>query len=60
LATAAQWFRRQLGIDEKDVQATIDQGKLTADQLTSIKQAELELQKQANELGLDFEKTRHR
>mgnify|MGYP006269582455 FL=1 len=29
---------------------------MTADQLSSIKQAEIELQKQANELGLDFEK----
>jgi len=47
---------KALGIDEKDVQSTIESGKLTSDQLTSIKQAELELQKQANELGLDFEK----
>ena len=47
---------KALGIDEKDVQNTIDSGKLTSDQLASIKQAELELQKQANELGLDFEK----
>jgi len=47
---------KALGIDEKEVQSTIDQGKLTADQLASLKQAELELQKQANELGLDFEK----
>ena len=47
---------KALGIDEKDVQNTIDSGKLTSDQLASIKQAEIELQKQANELGLDFEK----
>lgn len=47
---------KALGIDEKDVQNTIDSGKLTADQLTSLKQAELELQKQAQSLGLDFEK----
>ena len=47
---------KALGINEKEVQATIEQGKLTADQLASLKQAELELQKQANELGLDFEK----
>jgi len=47
---------KALGIDEKDVQSTIESGKLTSDQLTSIKQAELELQKQANELGLDFAK----
>jgi hypothetical protein len=47
---------KALGIDEKDVQNTIESGKLTSDQLASIKQAEIELQKQANELGLDFEK----
>lgn len=47
---------KALGVSEDQVQKTIDEGKLTADQLASIKQAELELQKQANELGLDFEK----
>jgi hypothetical protein len=47
---------KALGIDEKDVQSTIESGKLSADQLTSLKQAEIELQKQANELGLNFEK----
>ena len=47
---------KALGIDEKDVQSTIEQGKLSADQLTSLKQAELELQAKAQELGLNFEK----
>ena len=47
---------KALGVSEDQVQKTIDEGKLTADQLGQIKQAELELQKQANELGLDFEK----
>jgi hypothetical protein len=47
---------KALGIDEKDVQATIESGKLSSEQLASIKQAELELQKQAQQLGLDFEK----
>jgi hypothetical protein len=46
---------KALGIDEKDVQSTIDSGKLTADQLTSLKQAEIELQAKAQQLGLDFE-----
>ena len=53
---AVSAISKALGIDEKDVQNTIESGKLTADQLASIKQAEIELQKQANELGLDFEK----
>ena len=47
---------KALGIDEKDVQTTIDSGKLSADQLTSLKQAEIELQAKAQELGLNFEK----
>jgi len=46
---------KALGIDEKDVQSTIDSGKLSADQLTSLKQAEIELQAKAQELGLNFE-----
>ena len=47
---------KSLGIDEKDVENTITTGKLSAEQLTSLKQAEIELQKQANELGLNFAK----
>ena len=47
---------KALGIDEKDVQKTIETGKLSADQLASLKQAELELQAKAQELGLNFEK----
>jgi hypothetical protein len=47
---------KALGVDEKDVQNTIQSGKLSAEQLASIKQAELELQTKAQQLGLDFEK----
>ena len=47
---------KALGIDEKDVQKTIESGKLSADQLASLKQAEIELQAKAQELGLNFEK----
>jgi hypothetical protein len=47
---------KALGIDEKDVQKTIETGKLSADQMVSLKQAELELQAKAQELGLNFEK----
>jgi len=53
---AVSAISKALGIDEKDVQSTIDSGKLTADQLASLKQAEIELQAKAQELGLDFEK----
>jgi hypothetical protein len=47
---------KALGIDEKDVQSTIESGKLSSDQLASIKQAEIELKAKAQELGLNFEK----
>ena len=47
---------KALGIDEKDVQSTIESGKLSSDQLASLKQAEIELQAKAQELGLNFEK----
>ena len=53
---AVSAISKALGIDEKDVQNTIDSGKLSADQLASLKQAEIELQAKAQELGLDFEK----
>jgi len=45
-----------LGIDPDKVQDTINSGKLTADQIASIQQAELALKQRAQELGLDFEK----
>jgi hypothetical protein len=47
---------KALGIDEKDVQKTIETGKLSAEQMMSLKQAELDLQAKAQQLGLDFEK----
>ena len=46
---------KALGIDEDKVNDTIQDGKLNADQITSIKQAEIELQSKAQELGLNFE-----
>lgn len=46
---------KALGIDEADVTKTIESNKLSADQITQLKLAELELQKQAQALGLNFE-----
>jgi len=43
------------GVPEKDVQNMIESGKLSADQLAQVKIAEIELQKQAQALGLNFE-----
>ena len=47
---------KAFGIDEKDVQKTIETGKLSAEQMMSLKQAEMDLQAKAQELGLNFEK----
>jgi hypothetical protein len=52
---AVSLISKYLGIDEKDVQSTIDSGKLSSDQLASLKQAEIELKAKAQELGLNFE-----
>ena len=46
---------KALGIDENKVNDTIQSNKLDADQIAAIKQAELELQTKAQELGLNFE-----
>ena len=43
------------GVPEKDVQGMIESGKMSAEQLQQVKLAELELQKQAQALGLNFE-----
>ena len=46
---------KALGINEEQVTQTIQDGKLTADQIAAVKQAELQLQSQAQQLGLNFE-----
>ena len=53
---AVTTLSKVLGVDEKDVQNTIDSGKMTSDQIAQIKIAEIEFQKQTQELGLNFEK----
>ena len=47
---------KHLGIDSSEVQNSINSGKLTADQIASIQQAELAIKARAQEMGLDFEK----
>ena len=47
---------KAIGIDPKDVQKTISDGKLSAEQIALIKQAEIGMAARAQELGLDFEK----
>jgi hypothetical protein len=47
---------KALNLNESEVNGIIQTGKLSADQIAQVKIAEIELQKQAQELGLDFEK----
>jgi len=53
---AVEAVSKAIGIDPKDVQTTIDSGKLTSEQIGQIKLAEIEMAARAQELGLDFEK----
>ena len=53
---AVEAISKAVGIDPKDVQTTIDSGKLTSEQIGQIKLAEIEMAARAQELGLDFEK----
>ena len=47
---------KAIGVDEDKVGDLIKDNKLTADQIAQVKLAELELQQQANELGLNCAK----
>ena len=53
---AVSAISKAIGVDESKVGDLISNNKLTADQVAQIKVAEIELQKQAQELGLNFEK----
>jgi hypothetical protein len=53
---AVNAISKAVGIDPKDVQSTLEQGKLSAEQIGAIKQAEIAMAARAQELGLDFEK----
>lgn len=47
---------KAIGIDAKDVNKTIADGKLNAEQIAKIKEAEIAMAARAQELGLDFAK----
>jgi hypothetical protein len=53
---AIEAVSKAVGIDPKDVQATISEGKLSADQIMLLKQAEVDMAARAQEMGLDFAK----
>lgn len=53
---AVSAISKAIGVDPEQVGDLINNNKLTADQIAQVKLAEIELQKQAQELGLNFEK----
>lgn len=53
---AVEAISKAIGVDPSEVQNTINSGKMTADQIASLQQAELALKARAQELGLDFAK----
>ena len=53
---AVEAISKAIGVDPSEVQNTINSGKMTADQIASLQQAELALKARAQEMGLDFEK----
>jgi len=53
---AVSAISKAIGVDEDKVSDLIKDNKLTADQIAQVKVAEIELQKQAQELGLNFAK----
>jgi hypothetical protein len=53
---AVSAISKAIGVEPEKVGDLISNNKLSAEQIASIKVAEIELQKQANELGLNFEK----
>jgi hypothetical protein len=53
---AVSAISKAIGVDPSEVGDLISNNKLTAEQIAQVKIAEIELQKQAQELGLNFEK----
>ena len=54
--TAVSAISKAIGVEPDKVSDMISNNKLTAEQIAQVKIAEIELQKQAQELGLNFEK----
>ena len=52
---AVSALESSLGMKSEDIQKSIEDNKLTAEQVASIQQAEIALKAKAQELGLDFE-----
>jgi hypothetical protein len=56
MGMAVSAVSKAIGVEPEKVQDLISSGKLTSEQIAQIKIAEIDLQKQANDLGLNFEK----
>jgi len=52
---AVEAVSKALGVSGDEAKNILDEGKMSADQIAQVKVAELELQKQAQSLGLNFE-----
>jgi hypothetical protein len=52
---AVEAVSKALGVSGDEAKSMLDEGKMSADQIAQVKVAELELQKQAQSLGLNFE-----
>jgi hypothetical protein len=52
---AVEAVSKALGVSTDDAKELMDTGKMSADQIAQVKVAEIELQKQAQALGLNFE-----
>jgi hypothetical protein len=52
---AVSAISKAIGVDEDKVQDLISSNKMTPDQIAQVKLAEIELKRQENELGLNFE-----
>jgi len=53
---AVSAISKAIGVNPTEVSDLISSNKLSAEQIAQVKVAEIELQKQAQELGLNFEK----
>ena len=52
---AVEAVSKALGVSGDEAKSMLDEGKMSADQIAQVKVAELELQKQSQALGLNFE-----
>jgi hypothetical protein len=53
---AVSAIAKAIGVNTDEAQKLLDENKLSSDQIAQVKLAEIDLKKQAQELGLDFEK----